>query len=203
MGLTSSTAAVDKKTRLEYLGDRYPFGDSEIIRLAQCHAYLRRERMVRKSFLCDWAVYCASLPVAGGSGGGSSGSGGGGELENNRHHRRYVRQRQYALMQVVEGRILPSGFGRRLERAAFLLPPDVIDYRTSSMMMMEEQEFKSSPRRRRGDGGDAAPDDDDPYRGSIVSTTGGGGGGDTNENAANVMGLLPCKPCWTPGGGPD
>ena len=66
MGLTASTDASSstKKTKLDYLGDRYPFGDAELMRLARCHAYLRRRRRrtprSSKSFLSDLAVASSS-----------------------------------------------------------------------------------------------------------------------------------------------
>ena len=52
MGTSASSPAASssQKTRLEYLGDRHPFGDAELLRLARCHAHLRRGRRLRRSF---------------------------------------------------------------------------------------------------------------------------------------------------------
>ena len=172
----SSSSKKDRQAELEriqYLGDRYPFGDEEILRLARCYSYLRGARRSRRSFLGDWASFCATLPSLSGdaedrlclrmsSALSIRGLGGGGDINGHsgsadgyvpRAHQELgpdgveddetpvetadLRRHRAALMQVVEGRILPSGFGRRLERAAFLLSRDVIDYRDSGLLSEE------------------------------------------------------------------
>ena len=52
------------------LGDKYPFGDDEILRIARCLTYLRHapiassEEIVNYSFLNNWAVFAPTLPPA-------------------------------------------------------------------------------------------------------------------------------------------
>ncbi len=52
------------------LGDKYPFGDDEILRIGRCLAYLKHtpvalsNDVVNYSFLNNWAVYCSTLPKA-------------------------------------------------------------------------------------------------------------------------------------------
>mmetsp|Transcript_16065 Transcript_16065/g.46245 ORF Transcript_16065/g.46245 Transcript_16065/m.46245 type:complete len:710 (-) Transcript_16065:76-2205(-) len=145
----------EERNRLAYLGDRYPFGDEEILRLARCHSYLRNDRHLRKSFLSDWAAFCATLPslpddaedrlglrviaaqelcgARNGSLRNLAGNGNSDELDESLSLAA-LRRHRTALMQVVEGRILPSGFGRRLERAAFLFSRDVVDYHESTIV---------------------------------------------------------------------
>ena len=183
MGTTTSSTASPRKARLEYLGDRYPFGDAELVRLAHCHAHLRRGRRLRRSFLSDWAVFSASLPP-------SQPAAEDANIDNGNTSQRGnsdgpERHRRAALLQVVEGRILPSGFGRRLERAAFLLQTDVVDYHTSSAMMLENDHDGIK---------DNAPGED-PYRGSVVTTAANG------DEGGRGLHILPaaCQPCWSPG----
>lgn len=160
MGNSQSAATKrrdEERTRLSYLGDRYPFGDQEILRLARCHSYLRHDRHLRKSFLSDWAAFCATLPplpddaedrlglrvtaareLSGGVHERSlhkvEGNGSNTDTLDESLSLAALRRHRAALMQVVEGRILPSGFGRRLERAAFLFSRDVVDYQESCIM---------------------------------------------------------------------
>jgi len=132
MGNNSSSASKEpKQTTLAYLKERYPFSESEILRLVRCHSYLRSARKIRQSFLSDWAVFCATLPP---------------DIDTSLQSHpqlpsdetlkvlRMLRKKRAHVMSIIEGRVLPSGFGRRLERVAFLLPKDIIDYRSSSMV---------------------------------------------------------------------
>ena len=106
------------RRNISHLGDRYPFGDAELLRLSRVHAYLRSTATGqrgggRTSFLADWAAYSCSYSYLHGHGGDGSGGGGGAEAAE-------LRRNRLAVMRAIEGQILPPGFGRRLERAAFL-----------------------------------------------------------------------------------
>lgn len=124
---------MERRTRIQYLGDRYPFGDEEILRLYRCQTYLRSARHSRRSFLSDWAVYASTLPPSPNDDVMDY------EVQSEdsivrKYNSVDVRAERACAMGIVEGRILPSGFGRRLERSLFLLSPDVVDYKTESMM---------------------------------------------------------------------
>ena len=141
MGLAASTDASSsvnsqRKTKLEYLGDRYPFGDAELIRLARCHAHLLRRRRIPGSsgrqsesacgkggsFLGDLAVASSSLDSTDDNN--TDGSDDVNQAANTASKKDSSAEWAARLMEIVENQILPSGFGRRLERAAFLLPTD-------------------------------------------------------------------------------
>ena len=127
MGLTASTDASSstKKTRLEYLGDRYPFGDAELMRLARCHAYLRRRRRTRdssRSFLSDLATNAAGNNSGIGHAARAAANSAPSDAADAERAAKGRGLGAAGLMEIVEGRVLPPGFGRRLERAAFLLP---------------------------------------------------------------------------------
>eukprot|EP00568_Trieres_chinensis_P007851 CAMPEP_0183301814 /NCGR_PEP_ID=MMETSP0160_2-20130417/7815_1 /TAXON_ID=2839 ORGANISM="Odontella Sinensis, Strain Grunow 1884" /NCGR_SAMPLE_ID=MMETSP0160_2 /ASSEMBLY_ACC=CAM_ASM_000250 /LENGTH=632 /DNA_ID=CAMNT_0025464501 /DNA_START=39 /DNA_END=1937 /DNA_ORIENTATION=- len=153
MGNGQSAAKKRRDTelaRLQYLGDRYPFGDEEILRLARCYSYLRRARHARKSFLSDWAAFCATLyPLPNdaedrlglrvrseGSTVGHKMDGDGSSQschEDDDESLAATRRHRVDLLEVAEGRILPSGFGRRLERSTFLFSQDLSNYSDSAV----------------------------------------------------------------------
>ena len=88
---------------MKYLGDRFPFGDDELLRLYRAYQAIR-ESDEQVSFLCDLAVHCTVLSP---------------RVEDARKLEE-LREQQRMLMTIVEEKILPPGFGSRFERVAFI-----------------------------------------------------------------------------------
>jgi hypothetical protein len=94
-----SSARLRQKEKLAYLGNHYPFGDAELMRLYNCFFLLQKKEPT--TFLSDWAVYAPHD-----------------DDNTDLAHNRAAR------LLFVEQDILPAGFGRRLEQTAFLRPGD-------------------------------------------------------------------------------
>jgi len=150
-GQSQSESCAEKiHTQVAEIGDNFPFGNEEILRISRCLAYIRHFSTrdynvdVRKSgslsvgtsFLSDWNVFCSTLPETNfddpdfcfknilqldekilSSEGISLAKDSGVEI---------VQRKRVALMSVIEGKILPKGFGRRFEEVAFLFPGDKV-----------------------------------------------------------------------------
>lgn len=96
MGNSSSTeeTLTQEERDIRHLGDHVPFGDAELKRLYRCY-YAIESTTERTSFLTDWAMHT---------------------LEGNENQR----EERAVVMQVIETKILPVGFGNRLYATAFL-----------------------------------------------------------------------------------
>jgi len=159
VGASNSPALSQEQEDLKYLGDRFPFGDAELVHLYRAFYYKRQQQRVGdddeplvppdSSFFVDWAVRSVRQQET---------------LKQQRRARLRARQKQQSprpttaaadddddelekrereaietlvrerenLLQVVEWRTLPAGFGNRLYERAFLAPGDVSAYGTSS-----------------------------------------------------------------------
>lgn len=146
------------------LGDKYPFGDDEILRIARCLTYLRHtsvalsDEIVSNTFLSNWAVYCSTLPVADFSNGNNSESPYLNLLkvdvnlvknmnDNNDDEEvitvNKTRMKIRKVMKFIESEILPNNFGQTLEETFFaLLAP--VDNGNSMANDIENNEFSSS-----------------------------------------------------------
>lgn len=95
MGNSASapSAQTQEQKDIKYLGDRMPFGDQELRRLYRCYYHIEGIAAPRTSFLGDWAVHAAA------------------EEE---------REERALLMDVLEIKVLPPGFGNKLYKTAFL-----------------------------------------------------------------------------------
>lgn len=126
------------KQQVKELGDKYPFGDDEILRIARCLTYLRHgtsassKEIINYSFLNDWAVFAPTLPPA--------------DFTPSDVNVPFVnllkvdqnliqnentnevdfkvkenRMRIRKMMLLIEAEILPPWFGRKLEETVFVL----------------------------------------------------------------------------------
>lgn len=90
---------------IKKLGDRFPFGDDELLRLYRAYqSFCQSDGEV--SLLSDFAVHCTVLPP--------------GEEDPDGSKLKELQEERLMLMTVVESKILPEGFSSRLEEAAFL-----------------------------------------------------------------------------------
>jgi len=118
MGNSSSAQKpqTQEQKDIKYLGDRVPFGDGELRRLYRCYYALEelppKERL---SFLSDWFFH-ADLTAT----------------EEQRDERAL-------LMQVVEAKMLPIGFGNRLYATAFLKKGEASIYEDETRFTVEEE----------------------------------------------------------------
>lgn len=122
------------RNQVSKLGDRYPFGDKELLQLARCHAYLEYTgSSATCSFLSAWGTYCSSLPSP--------------DWTNPSYHdilqvdTSIIQQQQQSKWQVhrerilfgiVEEKLLPVGFGSTLEQALYLCPNHVSKWNTKT-----------------------------------------------------------------------
>ena len=124
-------------TLVKSVGDKYPFGDDEILRIARCLAYLRHttvalsDDVVNYSFLSNWAVHASTLPPAAfTSSNGESNRAPYLNLlqvdenlinhnisESDKEKRIKIRDK----MLQIEECILPPSFGQKLEETVFAL----------------------------------------------------------------------------------
>ena len=108
-GASKNSSLTPEQEDIKYLGERYPYGDDELYRLYRMYqAVLKSEE--RLSFLADLAVHCIVLPRG----------------EDDPEKLASLREQQAMLMNVVEEKILPPGFGSHLERVAFVKLEPVI-----------------------------------------------------------------------------
>jgi hypothetical protein len=113
-----------EQSDIKYLGDRFPFGDSELLRLYRCYVALQQRPPDEKTtFLRDWAV--SGIVLAPGE-------------ANDSDNLQALREKRSIQMQIVESEILPAGFGEKLERVAFLRPAD---RKSSPAEQQEEDEY--------------------------------------------------------------
>ena len=107
---------VDKD--IQYLANRHPFGDEELHHIYR--AYQSRQMMeTRRSFLTDIGVLTFSGRVNAGEVPPTEGTS---EQTNKREEERLI------LMQAIEQKVLPKGFGNRWYETAFLRDGDISDY---------------------------------------------------------------------------
>lgn len=127
MGTTTSKPAPTQAQKdIKYLGDRYPFGDDEIWRLYNCFQQIQ-DSSTRTSFLSDWAVHCTSLTKE--------------ETlrDENGTILKAMKEERSILIQIVENKILPPGFGNKLETIAFAPPKNVVDYSNTTIIPAAEK----------------------------------------------------------------
>ena len=142
MGGTSSAPVkpTPEQGVLQFMGDRFPFGDAELAQLYKAYQFLQQEQSIEegnesgtsvhdvseRSFLQDWTAAClwASLTT-----------------KNNKTTLLLVVEKEVlearleekrAMVQVLETSILPPHFGNRLCRAQLVAPGDVVYYPVSS-----------------------------------------------------------------------
>ena len=97
---TKSKELTPQQKDVKYLGDRMPFGDKELLRLCRCHAAVEKSATAeRASFLSDFAVRA---------------------LGDTSSVTPEQKEERALLVQVLEAKILPEGFGNQLYRTAFL-----------------------------------------------------------------------------------
>ena len=115
MGTSFSTYGANSLSReqqdIQHLGSRYPFGDGELWKLYRIF-HEKRDRLPEVSFLSEWAAACTILKPDEPRG------------EDPTEDLKRLREEKLMLMQVVENKILPPDFGRKLETAAFSLSED-------------------------------------------------------------------------------
>lgn len=103
MGNSSSASSGQTLTQeqkdIRHLGDRMPFGDAELRRLYRLY-YEIEQSSERTSFLHDWAVHAVQ-----------------GDDEKKREERA-------VMVDVLESKVLPAGFGNKLYTTAFLKQGD-------------------------------------------------------------------------------
>ena len=109
----NSTSAEKSLTQeqkdIRYLGDRMPFGDAELRRLCRCYTAVEQQLLSpheRASFLSDFAVHALDDANA----------------------TQEERDERALLIQVLEAKILPLGFGDKLYATAFLKPGETSIY---------------------------------------------------------------------------
>lgn len=116
MGTTPSKPVLSQAQQdIKYLGDRYPFGDQELWRIYKCFDEIRASAH-RVSFLSDWAVQCTSLSKEQAA------------RDETGDELKAMKDERLMLLQVVENKILPHGFGNKLEKIAFMSSQDLVDY---------------------------------------------------------------------------
>lgn len=116
MGTTPSKPVLSQAQQdIKHLGNRFPFGDQELWRIYKSFEEIRASSD-RVSFLSDWAVQCTSL-----SKDQAARDETGDELKE-------LKAERSMLLQVVENKILPHGFGNKLEKIAFASSQDLVDY---------------------------------------------------------------------------
>ena len=93
---TKAKELTPEQQDVKYLGDRMPFGDRELLRLSRCHATVETSPD-RASFLSDFAVHALGTDATPDQ-----------------------REERVLLVQVLEAKILPEGFGNQLYKTAFL-----------------------------------------------------------------------------------
>jgi len=100
----TKTSLTQEQQDIQYLGDRFPYGDDELYRLYRAYQAIRQsEESV--PFLSDLAIHCTVLPP---------------REEDDTEKLAALREQQAILMNVVEEKILPPGFGSHFERVAFV-----------------------------------------------------------------------------------
>ena len=122
MGTTTSKPALTEAQQdIKHLGDRYPFGDDEIWRMYNCFQKIQ-ESSNRTSFLSDWAVHCTSLTKE--------------ETlrDENGTILKALQEEKSILIQIVENKILPPGFGNKLEMTAFASHKNDADYSNTTII---------------------------------------------------------------------
>ena len=103
-------ALTQEQEDIKHLGDRFPFGDDELVRLYRCYQAIEPSPAKRGSFLSECAVYCTRLPPS--------------EPDPDGSLLKALQEERLLLMKAVESKILPKGFGNRLEEVVFLRPQD-------------------------------------------------------------------------------
>lgn len=101
---TKSPNLTPEQKDIQYLGDRFPYGDDELYRLYHAYQAIHLSEN-RVSFLSDLAVHCTVLPP---------------REKDDIEKLDVLREQQAMLMSVVEEKILPPDFGARFERVAFV-----------------------------------------------------------------------------------
>lgn len=108
MGNKSTTPNLSAEQQdIKYLGDRFPYGDDELLRLYRAYQAIRLSEE-RISFLSDLAVHCTVLSPAEQ------------KQEDAEQKLAKLREQQAMLMSIVEEKILPPWFGSRFESIAFV-----------------------------------------------------------------------------------
>jgi len=126
MGSSSSKPELTPAQQdIKHLGDRYPFGDDELWRIYKCFQQIRGSSE-RVSFLSDWAVHCTSLPKEQAA------------RDESEKILQDIKEERLMLIKVVETKILPIGFGNRLEKVAFVSSEDIIDYEEISALPADD-----------------------------------------------------------------
>lgn len=104
MGNSSAKSTLTQEQQdIKYLGDRFPYGDDELFRLYHAYQAIRLSED-NISFLSDLAVHCIVLSPR----------------DDDQEKLLALREQQAILMSVVEEKILPPDFGKRLEEVAFI-----------------------------------------------------------------------------------
>mmetsp|Transcript_24787 Transcript_24787/g.34633 ORF Transcript_24787/g.34633 Transcript_24787/m.34633 type:complete len:403 (-) Transcript_24787:753-1961(-) len=125
MGTTYSSdrpQLTQEQQDIQHLGQIFPFGDEEILRLYRTYNYLEHHQgATRASFLTDWAVHCAFLE----------------NQQDRTDELSKLQQERTKILQLIESFILPDSFGEQLQAAAFLRPQVVSS--TNSTIEKEQQ----------------------------------------------------------------
>jgi hypothetical protein len=112
MGTTSSKELTPEQRDIKHLGERMPFGDQELFHIYRAYHALLKSPKRLSSFLTDIGALTFGAST--------------GNLSDER----------LVLLQAMEQKILPKGFGNRLYKTCFLVAKDLSEY--------ENDEYKST-----------------------------------------------------------
>ena len=133
------------RNQVSKLGDRYPFGDKELLQLARCHAYLEYTgSSTTNSFLSAWGTYCSSLPSPDWSNLSSYH-----DIlqvdtaivqeQGHQQQSKWKVYRERILFDIVEGKLLPDGFGVTLEQALYLCSNDTSKWNNNNNNIIKKE----------------------------------------------------------------
>ena len=142
----SSVEKTQQQKDIEYLGDRMPFGDSEILQVYRVYQKLQQklhgERDVdsKSSFLKDVGALSASegfrKPKKRSAEKGSPHSEY--QMIDEEKQRAILLEERFYLLEAVERKILPPGFGNKLYQRCFLGASKISEYESSSKGAAED-----------------------------------------------------------------
>lgn len=150
MGASASVEKTQLQKDIEYLGDRMPFGDAELLQVYRVYQKLQqkfREGDVNSSsFLKDVGALSASEGLKPKKRPAAAGPPSPEQLAKEEKERAASLEERFYLLEAVERKILPPGFGNKLYKACFLGTSKDSEYdgktnTNSSVVGIEEDEY--------------------------------------------------------------